>query len=145
MVPSFGNDTDPGHAAPDLSSHSGIYYSTPHGYIYIYIFLTIVVLKVTVGVVNLIPSEKYLPLRLHVIRGLIELSIDTETFIPIMPMLISTIKLIPWQKKPKVVSMKPLNLSCALRVSDKQTKESAFRDAAIEGFQDMALGYLTGL
>lgn len=40
--------------------------------------------------------------------------------------------------------MKPMNLSCALRVSDKQTKESAFRDAALEGFQEMVLNYLTG-
>lgn len=38
-----------------------------------------------------------------------------------------------------------MNLSCALRVSDKQVKESAFRDALIESFQEMALGYLAGI
>lgn len=62
----------------------------------------VVVQKVAVGVLNLIPSEKYIPLRLHVIRGLTELSAETETFVPIMPMLVATIKLIQWNKKPKV-------------------------------------------
>ncbi|OQR79514.1 nucleolar complex protein 2-like [Tropilaelaps mercedesae] len=62
-----------------------------------------------------------------------------------MPMLVATLKLIHWNKKPKMVSMKPMNLSCALRVSDKQTKESAFRDAVLQDFQDIALGYLTGV
>ncbi|XP_022702970.1 nucleolar complex protein 2 homolog [Varroa jacobsoni] len=103
------------------------------------------VVQVSIGVLNLMPTEKYIPLRLHVIRGLIELSTDTQTFVPIMPMLVATLKQIRWNKKPKVASIKPMNLSCALRVSDKQSKESAFRDAVMESFQDMALGYLTGV
>jgi len=103
------------------------------------------VIQVATGTLNLIPSEKYIPLRLHIIRGVIELSAETTTFVPILPMLVSTLKLVRWSRKPQVVSMKPMNLSCALRVSDKQVKESAFRDALIESFQEMTLGYLAGI
>lgn len=61
-------------------------------------------MQVSIGVLNLMPTEKYIPLRLHVIRGLIELSTDTQTFVPIMPMLVATLKQIRWNKKPKVSS-----------------------------------------
>lgn len=71
----------------------------------------LVLKQVSAGVFNLIPSEKYIPLRLHIIRGLIELSANSETFVPILPMLVGTIKLIQWNRKPTVSKPPVENIS----------------------------------
>ena len=40
------------------------------------------------GTVNLITTSRHYPLRLHVVRALTQLSAATNTFIPVLPLLL---------------------------------------------------------
>lgn len=44
--------------------------------------------QVAIGTVKLVPTAQYFPLRFHILQILIELSRDTNIFIPILPLLI---------------------------------------------------------
>lgn len=45
-------------------------------------------IQVAVGVIKLLPTAQYYPLRFHIVEILIELSRDTAIFIPILPFLL---------------------------------------------------------
>ncbi|KAH9366551.1 hypothetical protein HPB48_017450 [Haemaphysalis longicornis] len=98
-----------------------------------------------VGTVQLIPASKYVPLRFHLVRGLMQLSSGTGVFIPIMPHLLEACTVVNFNQKHSATSMRPLDLSCVLRVSQAQMKESGFRDAVIETFYELVLEYLSSV
>lgn len=96
-----------------------------------------------VGTIQLIPAAKYVPLRFHLVRGLMQLSSCTAVFIPVMPHLLEACTVVNFGQKHSATSMRPLELSCILRVSPAQMKESGFRDAVIETFYELVLEYLS--
>lgn len=98
-----------------------------------------------VGTIHLIPAAKYVPLRFHLVRGLMQLSSSTGVFIPVMPHLLEACAVVNFGQKHSATSMRPLDLSCVLRVSPAQMKESGFRDAVIETFYELVLEYLASV
>lgn len=98
-----------------------------------------------VGTIQLIPAAKYVPLRFHLVRGLMQLSSSTGVFVPVMPHLLEACTIVNFGQKHSATSMRPLELSCVLRVSPAQMKESGFRDAVIETFYELVLEYLSGV
>lgn len=96
------------------------------------------------GTIQLIPAAKYIPLRFHLIRGLIQLTTSTRTFVPIMPHLLEVFTIVNFDRKHTAVSMRPVDFRSMLRASESQMKENGFRDAVVEGFYDLALQYLAG-
>ena len=68
-----------------------------------------------------------------------QLSDSSGVFIPILPFLLEVLQNYKFDKKASKVSMKPLDLSCVLRVSKSQMAESGFRDAVIEILYDRLL------
>lgn len=98
-----------------------------------------------VGTIQLIPAAKYVPLRFHLVRGLMQLSSGTGVFIPVMPHLLEVCTVVNFGQKHSAASMRPLELSCVLRVSPAQMKESGFRDAVIEMFYELVLEYLSSV
>lgn len=98
-----------------------------------------------VGTIQLIPAAKYVPLRFHLVRGLMQLSSGTGVFIPVMPHLLEVCAVVNFGQKHSAASMRPLDLSCVLRVSPAQMKESGFRDAVIETFYELVLEYLSSV
>uniref|UniRef100_A0A224Z5I2 Nucleolar complex protein 2 n=1 Tax=Rhipicephalus zambeziensis TaxID=60191 RepID=A0A224Z5I2_9ACAR len=98
-----------------------------------------------VGTIQLIPAAKYVPLRFHLVRGLMQLSSGTGVFIPVMPHLLEACTVVNFGQKHSATSMRPLELSCVLRVSPAQMKESGFRDAVIETFYELVLEYLSSV
>ncbi|KAH7934788.1 nucleolar complex protein 2 homolog [Rhipicephalus sanguineus] len=98
-----------------------------------------------VGTIQLIPAAKYVPLRFHLVRGLMQLSSGTGVFIPVMPHLLEVCTVVNFGQKHSAASMRPLELSCVLRVSPAQMKESGFRDAVIETFYELVLEYLSSV
>lgn len=45
-------------------------------------------IQVAIGTIKLVPTAQYFPLRFHILKILIDLSRDTNIFIPILPLLI---------------------------------------------------------
>nr|CAG4638311.1 EOG090X02MG [Cyclestheria hislopi] len=95
--------------------------------------------QIGIGTINLVPTGRYYPLRFHVASILNKLSVDTGVFIPVLPFLLEILQKHNFEKKPSKTSMKPMDFSCILRVSQSQLGESGFRDAVIETFYDRLL------
>ena len=47
--------------------------------------------QVMVGAIHLQPSARHYPLRLHIVRTLLELSASTQTFVPVAPYLLEVV------------------------------------------------------
>lgn len=63
--------------------------------------------QVTIGVIRLIPTAQFFPLRFYLIRSLIRLSQNTGVFIPIYPLLSEILSSTAFTKQPKKKSTLP--------------------------------------
>nr|CAG4640698.1 EOG090X02MG [Eulimnadia texana] len=98
--------------------------------------------QIIVGTINLVATARYYPLRFHLSSILGKLSADTGVFIPVLPFLTEILQKHNFEKRPSKTSMKPLDFTCVLRVSQSQLAESGFRNAVVEQLYDKILEYL---
>ncbi|KAL9925747.1 nucleolar complex protein 2 homolog [Glossina fuscipes] len=97
---------------------------------------------ITIGAVRLIPTAQYFPLRFHCLQVLISLSKGTNTFIPVLPLILEVLRSNTFNGKHTSVSMKPLQFTCVLRLNKKQLTENGFRDEVVEQVCALSLEYL---
>uniref|UniRef100_A0A182J5F3 Uncharacterized protein n=1 Tax=Anopheles atroparvus TaxID=41427 RepID=A0A182J5F3_ANOAO len=102
----------------------------------IYPFVTI-----TIGVIKLIPSAQYFPLRFHCCRLLTQLSAKTQIFIPVLPFLVEVLKSNSFNESHRKLSMRPVNLSCLLRFSPANIQENAYKDAVLDQIYELILEF----
>ncbi|XP_039277674.1 nucleolar complex protein 2 homolog [Nilaparvata lugens] len=88
--------------------------------------------QIIIGCVKLVPTTRYYPLRFHCCQMLIDLSRATATFIPVLPFILEVLTQTNFEKGHKKVSMKPMDFTCVLKLSQSQKLENAFKDATIE-------------
>lgn len=98
--------------------------------------------SIIIGVIKLIPTAQYFPLRFHCIQSLISLQKQTNTFIPVLPFIVEVLNSNTFNKKHTVVSMKPMSFACILRLNKSQMAENGFRDEVIENVCGLTLEYL---
>ncbi|XP_014086348.1 nucleolar complex protein 2 [Bactrocera oleae] len=98
---------------------------------------------ITLGVIRLIPTAQYFPLRFHCLKMLITMARETRIFIPILPLIIEVLRSNTFNRKHTVASMRPLQFTCVLRLNKGQLSENGFRDEVIEQVNALALEYLT--
>lgn len=98
--------------------------------------------QVTLGTIRLIPTGKYYPLRFQLICALTKLSEETNTFIPVLPLLLEVLQQLNFNKRSVNLSMKPLDISCMLKLSKSQLNESGFKDTCIDKFYELTMDYL---
>jgi nucleolar complex protein 2 len=84
------------------------------------------------GTIRLNYTSKHYPLRFHLAKLLNQLSLSTGKFIPILPYYLDILNGQNFGKKSTKLTMKPMDLSCVLRLSKSQLAENGFRDATIE-------------
>lgn len=94
------------------------------------------------GVIRLIPTAQYFPLRFHCIQTLIDLAKSTHTFIPVLPLILEVLKSNTFNRKHTSVSMKPMQFTCILRLNKGQLAENGFRDEVVEQVCGLTLQYL---
>ncbi|XP_012271343.1 nucleolar complex protein 2 homolog isoform X2 [Orussus abietinus] len=95
--------------------------------------------QIITGTIKVIPTTQYYPLRFHCIEILINISKDTDTFIPILPFALEILDSYDFNKRHKAVSMKPIPLTCVLRMSKAQLQENGFKDSIIENIYELVL------
>ncbi|XP_028170181.1 nucleolar complex protein 2 homolog [Ostrinia furnacalis] len=96
---------------------------------------------VITNTIKLVPTHQYYPLRFHCVDILINLSKESNTFIPILPFLVEVLTAYDFNKKHKKASMKPLDFSCILRLAKSQLTENGFKDSVIERLYALLLEY----
>ncbi|XP_074604943.1 nucleolar complex protein 2 isoform X2 [Brevipalpus obovatus] len=97
--------------------------------------------QVMTGTIKHLPIARFYPLRFHIIKALIKLSIASKTFIPILPLIIEVLDEIHYNEKLKVGGNK-LDLDCLTRVSQQVTHDRSFIDACVNRCHDLILEYL---
>lgn len=98
--------------------------------------------SIVTGVIKLIPTAQFFPLRFHCIQVLIQLSKETRCFIPTLPFILEVLNSNTFNKKHSKVSMKPLSFTCILRLNKPQMQENGFRDEVVQNIFDLTLEYM---
>ncbi|KAH0542658.1 hypothetical protein FGG08_002981 [Glutinoglossum americanum] len=86
------------------------------------------IVQVTLGVIRLIPTAQYFPLRFQLTRALLRLSCATGTYIPLAPVLIEVLSSTEMKKKPKPSTLKPLDFSTAIRAPKSYLRTRIYQD-----------------
>lgn len=99
--------------------------------------------QVILGTIKLVPSSRYVPLRLHLIKALVKLSTATSTFIPVLPYLTEILDILERTKKYKSTPLddKPVNFNVILKVPNDFVNHSRFAELCIQRVYDLALEY----
>lgn len=93
------------------------------------------------GTITLIPTAKYVPLRFHLIKSLIQISQETDNFIPTLPFILDVLTLIDYNKK-SAFSVRALNFECSLKVTKSQLLEAGFKERCISEVCNFLVDYL---
>lgn len=87
------------------------------------------VVQITTGALRLIPTPIYFPLRFHLTRALLRLSLATTTFIPLAPSLLEVLSSPECSKpNPKPSTLAPLDFSVVLRAPKSYLGTRVYQD-----------------
>ncbi|XP_023223311.1 nucleolar complex protein 2 homolog isoform X2 [Centruroides sculpturatus] len=98
--------------------------------------------QITIGTINLIPTPRYIPVRFHLVKGLMFLSKATDSFIPILPYICETLNIMDFKKKRTSSNLVPMEFDCALKLSRYHLLENGIKDTVFELVYELMLEYL---
>lgn len=84
--------------------------------------------QITLGALRLIPTPTYFPLRFHLTRALLRLSVATNTYIPLAPSLLEVITSPELSKRPKASTLKPLDFPTTLHAPKSYLHTRIYQD-----------------
>ena len=84
--------------------------------------------QVTLGVIRLIPTSRYFPLRFHLLRSLLRLSTHTKTYIPLVPSLLEPLASAEFTHKPKPSTLPPLDFEYHIRAPSTYPRTRVYQD-----------------
>jgi nucleolar complex protein 2 len=90
------------------------------------------VVQVTLGAMRLIPTSTYFPLRFHLIRSLLRISLATGTYIPLGSALYEVLNAAEMRKPPKASTLKPLDFATAVRAPKTYLRTRVYQDGVGE-------------
>jgi nucleolar complex protein 2 len=90
------------------------------------------VVQITLGVMRLIPTSTYFPIRFQLIRGLLRISQASGTYIPLAPALLEVLNSAEMKKPPKPTTMRPLDFSSIIRAPASYLKTRVYQDGVGE-------------
>ncbi|KAK4672455.1 Nucleolar Complex 2 protein [Podospora pseudopauciseta] len=88
--------------------------------------------QVTLGVLRLIPTAIYFPLRFQLIRSLLRLSRATDTYIPLASCLLEVLSSAEMKKAPKQSTLKPLDFAVAYKAPKSYLRTRVYQDGVGE-------------
>lgn len=90
------------------------------------------VVQVTLGAMRLIPTATYFPLRFHLIRSLLRVSLSTGTYIPLAASLYEVLNSAEMRKAPVASTLKPLDFATAIRAPKSYLRTRVYQDGVGE-------------
>lgn len=93
------------------------------------------------GVIKLIPTAQWFPLRFHCINVLVSLSKQTGIFVPVLPFILEVLHSNTFNRKHTELSMKGMAFTCMLRATKPQLEELSFRNEVVDQIYANLLDY----
>jgi nucleolar complex protein 2 len=90
------------------------------------------VVQITLGVMRLIPTSTYFPLRFQLMRSLLRISQATGTYIPLASALIEVLNSAEMKKAPKAATLRPLDFESTIRAPSSYLKTRVYQDGVGE-------------
>ncbi|WWD16856.1 hypothetical protein CI109_101288 [Kwoniella shandongensis] len=85
--------------------------------------------QISLGVIRLLPSSRYFPLRFHILQSLIRIVSLTGTYIPLSPFLLEILDSSEFRRSnPKKATLKPLDLEYIIRAPAAYPKTRVFQE-----------------
>lgn len=84
--------------------------------------------QVTLGVIKLMPTAQFFPLRFHLIRALNRVASMTNTYIPVVPLLFEVLEAADMKKRPALSTAKPMVFEHAVRAKAEYLKTRVYQD-----------------
>lgn len=95
------------------------------------------VVQVTLGAMRLIPTATYFPLRFHLIRSLLRISLATGTYIPLAASLYEVLNSAEMRKGPTNSTLKPLDFATAIRAPKTYLRTRVYQDGVGEQVSEL--------
>ena len=86
------------------------------------------IVQITLGVMRLIPTSTYFPLRFQLIRSLLRISNATGAYIPLASVLLEVLNSAEMKKAPKPATLRPLDFSANIRAPSSHLKTRVYQD-----------------
>lgn len=93
--------------------------------------------QVTIGVIRLIPTAQFFPLRFYLIRSLIRISQNTGVFIPIYPLLSEILSSTAFTKKPKKSTLPAFDFDHNIKCTQAYLGTRIYQEGLAEQFVDL--------
>ncbi|QEU58333.1 Noc2 [Kluyveromyces lactis] len=93
--------------------------------------------QVTIGVIRLIPTAQFFPLRFYLIRSLIRLSQNTGVFIPVYPLLSEILSSTAFTKKPRKSTLPAFDFDHNIKCTQAYLGTKIYQDGLAEQFVDL--------
>ena len=90
------------------------------------------IVQITLGTMRLIPNSQYFPLRFHLIRSLLRISLTTNTYIPLAPALYEVLTSAEMRKPPKPSTLKALDFDLSIKASNSFLRTRIYQDGVGE-------------
>ena len=100
------------------------------------------VAQVALGAARLLPSARYAPLRLRLVRALNALSESTGHFVPVAPLLLELLGFAELNKAPMATKNRPPDFSLVLRVAKQELRSPAVQEVIVEGALQLLAAHL---
>lgn len=84
--------------------------------------------QITSAALRLVPTPVFFPLRFHLIRALVRLSLATNTYIPLAPPLLEILNSSELSKPPKPSTLKPLDFNTVLHAPKAYLRTRVYQD-----------------
>lgn len=88
--------------------------------------------QVSLGAIRLLPTSAYFPLRFHLIRSLLRISNNTNTYIPLAAHLYEVLSSADLRKPPKASTLKPLDFETTIHAAKGYLKTRVYQDGVGE-------------
>ncbi|EMC98803.1 hypothetical protein BAUCODRAFT_120104 [Baudoinia panamericana UAMH 10762] len=88
--------------------------------------------QLTLGALRLIPTATYFPLRFHLIRSCLRISVATGTYIPLAPALYEVLNSAEMRRTPKSSTLKPLDFATSIRAPGAYLRTRTYQDGVGE-------------
>lgn len=89
--------------------------------------------QVALGAIKLVPSSRSYPFHLQIIHSILNLTKQSNTYVPISPYLVSILtSIISPSSKPKSSTLKPLDLENQIRVPQQYVKTQIYHEGITE-------------